>query len=143
MPLKSSRTINLVLTFVFFSLLTGACSRDEQTLQLSDLSDDEYTYIERIIILERAKALALNDRDQGDVLLDSLLIAWGDSAETQTGHMAPTDAIRSQAVHRLLEQILTAEKDSLLLSPETILLTAPLDQYPLLNPQEDEEPSDH
>ena len=34
---------------------------------------------ERMVTLERAKAVALADREQGEALLDSLAAAWGDS----------------------------------------------------------------
>ncbi len=129
MLLKKTGIISLTLTIIFLSLFAGACSRQDQELQLADLSPDEYTYIERIVILERAKAVALNDRDLGNILLDSLLVAWGDSVESETAAMAPQVPERSQAVHELLGRILTAEKDSLKLVPEIRRLTAPMTGY--------------
>ena len=136
MPLKKSGTISLILTILLLSLFAGACSHQDQDLQLADLSPDEYTYIERIIILERAKAVALNDRDLGNILLDSLLVAWGDSVESETAAMAPQMPERSKAVHELLERIITAEKDSLMLVPEPRRLTAPMHGYLPEAPQE-------
>jgi len=129
MLLKKTGTISLTLTIIILNLFAGACSRQEKDLQLADLSPDEYTYIERIIILERAKAVALNDRDLGNILLDSLLVAWGDSVESETAAMAPQVPKRSQAVHELLGRILMAEKDSLKLVPLIRRLTAPMTGY--------------
>ena len=129
MLFKKTETISLILTTLLLTLFAGACSQEEQDLQLDDLSPSEYTYIERIIVLERAKAVALNDRDLGNVILDSLMIAWGDSAESETASLAPKDPKRSKAVHQLMVRIAEAENDSLKQTPLLRRLTAPMSGY--------------
>ena len=129
MLFKKTATISLILTTMLLTLYAGACSREKQDLTLEDLSPSEYSYIERIIVLERAKAVALNDRELGNVILDSLMVAWGDSAESETAALAPKDPERSKAVHQLLVQITEAENDSLKLTPTVRRLTAPMSGY--------------
>jgi hypothetical protein len=104
----------LILTFLLAALgpLAG-CDQQESPLTVADLSEEEYLYIERIVVLERAKTAALLDRDVGDALLDSLAAAWGDSSLQETLQGAPRDPIRSAAVTALLRRILVAEQDSL------------------------------
>ena len=57
--------------------------------------------------------MALNDRDLGDAVLDSLATAWGDSAPpSMPAPIAPTDPARSRLLNTYLLRILEAEKDS-------------------------------
>ncbi len=140
MLLKKQKTLGLILTIQLLAILLGACSQEVQDLQLENLSPSEYTYIERIITLERAKAVALEDRDLGNVLLDSLKVAWGDSAESETAAMAPSKPKRSKAVHQLLQRILTAENDSLKIAPVARRLNAPMEGYQPALPDTTPEP---
>jgi len=121
------------------TLLLGACDQPEKPLKLADLTISEHTYIERIVVLERAKAVVLADRELGNTILDSLSLAWGDSAEAKTAALAPVDPIRSQALHELLKQIILAERDSLLQNPSPLRLAAPLVD-PVIQPLETPEP---
>lgn len=78
-----------------------------------DLTADEARLVERFLVLERARAVALADPDRGDALLDSLSAAWGDSAEADALRWFPTDPRRAEMLHALLHELLTAEADSL------------------------------
>jgi hypothetical protein len=135
MRLNNLGTLGPALLILALSLFQGACDRSEKPLQLGDLSSGEYTYIERIIILERVKAVALNDRDLGNTLLDSLTLAWDDSVESQTGKLISTDPHRSKTVHELLLRILVAENDSLVEAPLPRRISAPLPD-PLAEPED-------
>ncbi len=126
MHLKKTGSFSLILTILLLAMLISACNPAEEELQLADLSADEHTYVSRLIILERAKAIALNDRELGNTVLDSLAQAWGDSAQYRTADLAPVQPRRSQAVHDLLKRIVQSEKDSLILSPTLQRLRAPL-----------------
>lgn len=126
MRLKKTGATGLALAALIPTLLLGACQQTEKALQLADLTPEEHTYIERIVVLERAKAVALTDRDLGNTLLDSLSVAWGDSIEARTAALAPKKPLRCQAVHDLLKRIIVAEKDSLLLAPSPERLAQPL-----------------
>ena len=108
------------------ALFIGACSQPEKPFKLADLTADEHTYIERIVVLERAKALVLADPELGNAILDSLALAWGDSAEAKTAAMAPVSPLRSKNVHDLLKRIIVAERDSLLQNPSRRRLSVPL-----------------
>ena len=122
------------MSFRIFSLLLlplllalSACDREGPTeIRLADLDEGEYRYVSRLVILERAKAVALVDRPTGNALLDSLSTAWGDSARAETIAGVPSDPRRAQQVGRLLGRILEAELDSLLFSPRPDRLSAPL-----------------
>lgn len=126
MPMKKTQHLvrGLLALGLLFSL--AACETPDKDLQLADLSQDEHLYIQRLIVLERAKAIAFNDHTLGDVVLDSLSLAWGDSAQTLTAQMAPKEPLRSAAVHDLLARILAAEQDSLMAVPLRRRLAAPL-----------------
>lgn len=110
------------------TVLLAGCGDPESppTLQLGDLDQGELQYVSRILILERAKAVALVDRPAGDALLDSLAYAWGDSAAAETSALVPSDPVRAAQVANLLNRMLEAELDSLLHAPRPDRLAAPL-----------------
>jgi hypothetical protein len=125
-PLRVVPLLPILLLPVLL-LLFPACDRgDPGDIRLKDLDEGEYRYVSRIVILERAKAVALVDRPTGDALLDSLAAAWGDSARAETTAGIPSEPARAQQVGRLLGRILEAELDSLLSSPRPDRLAAPL-----------------
>ncbi len=111
-------------------LAATGCENEKKQLALTDLSGDEYRFVERMVVLERAKAVALIDRPAGDALLDSLAVAWGDSSLVETGAGAPGDPVRSEAVATLLREVLAAERDSLLAAPRADRLQQPLREPP-------------
>ena len=117
----------LFLLLMLPSLIPAAgCEKDNPPLTLADLSGDEYVFVERMIILERAKTAALLDRETGDALLDSLATAWGDSSLTLTLVGAPRDPVRSEAVAALLHRVIEAEQESLLTSTGLDRMSRPL-----------------
>ena len=126
MRLTKISMTSLALTISISALLFSGCDQPEKELQLVDLTSAEYTYVQRLVVLERAKAIALHDRDLGNTVLDSLSEAWGDSVEAETAALSPSDPIRSREVHDLLKRVVSAEKDSLMLSPTVLRLSAPL-----------------
>jgi hypothetical protein len=103
----------------------AACDAPEN-LEFSDLSADEARFVTRFVQLERARAVALVDREAGVVLLDSLSAAWGDTSLALARAAIPVDAVRQARVFRLLERILLAEQDSLVEAPRPGRLAAPL-----------------
>ena len=103
-----------------------SCEKNDAPLALSDLSGDEFVFVERMVILERAKTAALLDRQTGDAILDSLAVAWGDSSFSLTLLGAPRDPVRSEAVGTLLRRVLEAEQESLLTSSGLDRLDLPL-----------------
>ena len=105
---------------------TTGCEKSEAPLALNDLSGDEYLFVERMVILERAKTAALLDRETGDSLLDSLATAWGDSSLPVTLVGVPRDPVRSEAVTELLGRMIEAEQESLLTSTGLDRLDKPL-----------------
>ena len=108
-----SRRLFLPLLLAGLAWASG-CEKDDAPLAMADLSGAEYVFVERMVLLERAKAAALEDRANGDVLLDSLAVAWGDSSMVLTLAGAPKDPIRSEAVGTLLRRVIQAEQESLL-----------------------------
>ena len=118
----------VVIPFILFScLLVGTgCEREKPDLQLRDLTETETRYLTRIVVLERAKAVALADGEAGTALLDSLAAAWGGDGLAETLAGAPAAPRRSAQVHRLLVRILKAEQDSLMEAPRPDRLSAPL-----------------
>jgi len=111
-------------------LLTGlyagtGCEKSEAVLSADDLTDGERRYIDRVITLERARAVALDDRPAGEALLDSLAAAWGDSSLPETVAGLPDDPRRAAAVGDLLSRLLIAEQESLILAPRPDRLQAP------------------
>jgi len=105
---------------------TTGCEKEDAPLALMDLSGGEYVFVERMVILERAKTAALLDREIGDSLLDSLAVAWGDSSLPVTLAGAPRDPVRSEAVAALLHRMIEAEQESLLTSTGLDRLDKPL-----------------
>jgi len=115
---------SLVLPALLATL--SSCREEPRPLTLADLAPAEREYVTRFVQLERARAVALSDRAGGEVLLDSLAAAWGDSALARAEGALPSDTARLAALHDLLARILQAEEDSLLLAPVPSRLTAPL-----------------
>ncbi len=105
---------------------TIGCEKSEAPLALNDLSEGEYLFVERMVILERAKTAALLDRETGDSLLDSLASAWGDSSLQEAVAGVPRDPVRSEAVTELLGRMIEAEQESLLTSTGLDRLDKPL-----------------
>ena len=114
----------LVLT----ALLTfaGGCTDQARPLQLADLTPAELEYVTRFITLERARAVTLVHREEGEALLDSLATAWGDSALSDNQAAFSLDTDRTAGLHDLLSRIIKAEEDSLLQAPVPRRLTADL-----------------
>jgi hypothetical protein len=110
--------------------LLGGCGRSEPNLTLDDLTSAESLFIQRFVVLERARAVALVDPRSGNALLDSLANIWGDSALTAPQRGFPVDPLRAAAVHDLLKRILLAEQDSLVYAPHPRRLAAPLPDPP-------------
>lgn len=108
------------------AVAAGAGCESPGELRLDDLDSGERLYVTRVVVLERAKAVALADRSAGDALLDSLAAAWGDSSLVETEAGAPDDPARAAAVGRLLQRVLESELDSLVLAPRADRLSAPL-----------------
>lgn len=106
--------------------LPGCAPDTPADLKLADLTPAERRYVTRLVVLERAKAVALVDRPRGDALLDSLAVAWGDSARRETETGIPAAPLRASQVAVLLTRVLEAELDSLLAAPEARRLAAPL-----------------
>lgn len=124
----SRRLFSLLLLPVLIPVLTpsAGCDKNDAPLALSDLSGDEFIFVERMVILERAKTAALLDRETGDAILDSLFVAWGDSSFPLTLVGAPRDPVRSEEVGTLLRRVLGAEQESLLTSTGLDRLNQPL-----------------
>jgi len=135
----SSRLFFLLLLPVLIPVLMpfAGCEKNDAPLALSDLSGDEFVFVERMVILERAKTAALLDRETGDALLDSLAVAWGDSSFPLTLVGAPRNPVRSEAVGTLLRRVLEAEQDSLLTSNGRDRLNLPI---PEPKPEPEPEP---
>jgi len=124
----SRRLFSLLLLPVLIPVLTpsAGCDKSDAPLALSDLSGEEFIFVERMIILERAKTAALLDRETGDAILDSLFVAWGDSSFPLTQVGAPRYPVRSEEVNTLLRRVLGAEQESLLTSTGLDRLNQPL-----------------
>lgn len=112
------------LTALCFCTLVGCDEPD--ALGLDDLTVEETLFVTRFIQLERARAVALVDRDAGFFLLDSLGVAWDDTSLARARAAIPEDADRQARLFRLLEGLLLAERDSLLDAPRPDRLSAPL-----------------
>ncbi len=133
-----SRRLFILLLLPVLVPVAG-CEKNDAPLALSDLSGDEFVYVERMIILERAKTAALLDRETGDALLDSLAVAWGDSSFPLTLVGAPRNPLRSEAVGTLLRRVLEAEQESLLTSNGLDRMNQPLPE-PLPEPEPEAPP---
>ncbi|MEZ4387520.1 MAG: hypothetical protein R3D98_08060 [Candidatus Krumholzibacteriia bacterium] len=114
------------ILFTILMLAAAGCDRGSDTLTVADLTANESRYVQRFMVLERARALALADPDQGEAALDSLAAAWGDSAAVEAGRLLPTEPRRAQLVDDLLRRLLEAESDSLTHAPRRDRLAAPL-----------------
>ena len=121
----------IVPALALLLLVAPGCDREAPSLRLADLTPDERLYVERFVVLERARALALVDAVAGDAVLDSLAAAWGDSALAEARAALPDDAVRQAALQVLLAEILDAEEDSLVMAPTVERLTAPLADPPV------------
>jgi len=127
-----------LLGSLVFGLGVTGCEKKQSPLVLEDLDEGETELLTRLIILERAKSLALVDRPAGQALLDSLAVAWGDSIGEETVAGAPSNATRAHEVGQLYSRVFSAEHDSLLAHDGRRELTAPLPDPPA--PAEDIEP---
>lgn len=107
-------------------ILVAACQADPDQITVADLSPGEYQVVERYVVLERARAVALADPAAGVVILDSLAAAWGDSAAVEAEAALPTEPRRAALIDDLIRRLLEAETDSLVHAPEPHRLTAPL-----------------
>jgi hypothetical protein len=119
----------LLASVVIFS---AACEKKVEPLTLADLTGGEFVYVERMIVLERAKFVALVDRTAGDALLDSLAAAWGDSSLQETLAGGPSAPLRAAEVAALLRRMIAVEQESLRTSSGLDRLALPLpDPAPL------------
>lgn len=123
---RSRRLPAALLASVLALAAAPGCGSGDGDLSLADLTEGEARYIERMVVLERLKAVGLDDRDLALVLADSLAAAWGDSALERTIAGLPRDPRRAAAVGRLLSGLLLAEQDSLVLAPRADRLADPL-----------------
>lgn len=139
---NNRQTVPFLILMLLAVLLLSACEEKEHPpMQLEDLSQGELLYISRLVTLERAKAVALVDRPTGDVILDSLAVAWGDSARKDTAAGLTSDPVRAHQIGLLLKRILEAESDSLIQAPRPDRLTAPLPDPPPEDPDSEEDNS--
>lgn len=127
-PITKTRTGALPNACVWLVLLliAAGCRDEVRPLRLDDLDAAERLYVERFVVLERARVLALVDAETGAAALDSLAAAWGDSALAEARAALPDDSVRLAALHTLLAEILGAEEDSLTLAPVLRRLSAPV-----------------
>ncbi len=102
------------------------CRDEPSEITLEDLEPHERTYVERFILLERARAVTFTDLERGEAILDSLAAAWNDTLDAGLDQVLGTRPQRLAAVHGLLERLLAAEEDSLLYMSGTDRLDAPL-----------------
>ncbi len=106
--------------------LVAGCQGEPDHLELADLDPGERQVVERYIVLERARAIALADPEGGVAILDSLSEVWGDSASFEAEVALSTRPARASLLHDLLGRMLEAEQDSLVHAPYPRRLTAPL-----------------
>jgi hypothetical protein len=106
--------------------LLPACEQDRGPLTVADLTRSEQRFVTRYVVLERARAVALAEPATGEVLLDSLRTAWGDTAAALAREDMPAAPARAAAVQDLLRRLLRAEADSLVHAPRPDRLDAPL-----------------
>ena len=122
----SAGRLRRAAVLVAASLAVAGCSREPAAVQVSDLQPHERLFVERFVVLERARAVALADPAIGAALLDSLAGAWGDTAGDAFSAELSTRPHRAALVHDLLRRLLEAEADSLLFAPQSRRLGAPL-----------------
>ncbi|MGD9548618.1 MAG: hypothetical protein AB7V45_13915 [Candidatus Krumholzibacteriia bacterium] len=118
-------------------VLAAGCEKGEPRLEVADLTPGELVYVQRVVVLERARAVALMDEPLGEAILDSLASAWGDSSLERTIELAPAEPERAVLVNDLLLRILEAEEDSLMEAPRADRIARPLP-----DPAADPEPED-
>jgi hypothetical protein len=123
---RHATAVNLLATGLVALLAVLGCDRGPKELEYRQLHPAERLYVERFLVLERARAVALADPARGVALLDSLAVAWGDTAEAQARAALPSDPRRAALVQDLVRRLLEAEADSLLLAPHPRRLQAPL-----------------
>ncbi len=85
--------------------LLTACQGEDRSLGLEDLAPAERTFVERYIVLERARAVTLAEPALGAALLDSLAAAWGDSADDDARATLSSDAERARRLYDLVERL--------------------------------------
>ncbi len=118
-------TVRAVFCAAFCAAAVG-CAKKDRPLRTSDLTAAERVCCERLVTLERAKAMAYTDRELGDAVLDSLRAAWGDSAAMGTAALLSQDPYRTAAFSDLLVRLVAAEQDSLKANPQDSRLGQPL-----------------
>ncbi len=137
MLLRLSLSVTYFAGLCLICTLISGCENTADSLQMKDLTQEETLFIQRMVILERTKAVALVDKETGFALLDSLAIAWGDSALERTQELAANSPLRSAAVGKLLGQILKAERDSLVNAPRPDRIPLPVsDPLPSTHPEQ-------
>lgn len=120
------KRLHLPVTVLLIVVLLGVgCDREPPPLAVSDLTPDEAYCLEHLVLLERARAVALADPELGAVVLDSLAVAWGDSFARDLERRLPVEPRRASRFHDLLLRVLEAENDSLTFAPRRGRLTAP------------------
>jgi len=128
------KRLNLIVIPVFLMIpvslavlvTLAGCNDAPDSLAVTDLTPDELSFVERYVLLERARMVTLTEPDVGEAILDSLAAAWGDSAEVEALRQLPTEPRRARLVHDLLYRLLEAETDSLTHAPRVDRLSAPL-----------------
>jgi len=119
-----------LLAVALGALLAAGCADRPDSLRLADLTEGERLYLERLVVLERARTAALLDRPRGEALLDSLAAAWGDSVVHRTVAGAPSNPARARLFGLLIGRVVRAEQDSLLAGDPFARLRAPLPDPP-------------
>jgi len=126
--LRICRLILIVCSCLGAALSLAGCGKKPDELRVHDLNAGERQYVERFLILERARAVAMADPVCGTALLDSLAVAWGDTAASVAEAALSRDPRRVALLHDLVRRLLEAEADSLIHAPHPRRLTAPWPQ---------------
>ncbi len=117
-----------LLPILMVTALFVGCNQNQSPLEIDDLNAGERVFLERYVVLERARAVVLADPVLGVALLDSLAAAWGDSAAVEAEAALPVDPERAALLQNLITRVLTAESDSLIHAPRPDRLDDPLPQ---------------
>ena len=117
-----------LLPILMVTALFVGCNQNQSPLEIDDLNAGERVFLERYVVLERARAVVLADPVRGVALLDSLAAAWGDSAAVEAEAALPVDPERAALLQNLITRVLTAESDSLIHAPRPDRLDDPLPQ---------------
>jgi hypothetical protein len=107
-------------------ILSFGCSREPGELKIEQLNAKERQFVERFIVLERARAIVLSDPLRGTAVLDSLASAWGDTSVDLAVQALPSTPQRTARLYELIARLLEAEADSLIHIPSPRRLAAPL-----------------